>query len=81
MVKITYKVQLKPTKEQLDYFHKASGTARYSYNWAKNYSDKYYEENKKTISEAEFRKMFTIHRNELEWLKEVSNDIPKQAIS
>ena len=76
MVKITYKVQLKPTKEQLDYFHKASGTARYSYNWAKNYSDKYYEENKKTISEAELRKMFTIHRNELEWLKEVSNDAP-----
>ena len=33
MVMKTHRIRLNPTKEQEDYFNRASGAARFAYNW------------------------------------------------
>lgn len=76
------KVRLYPTKIQEELMFKSAGIARFSYNWGLAFLNKYYEENKKTLSIGELRKEFTKIRNdeEFSWLKEVSSEIPQQAL-
>lgn len=40
------KVKLKPTKEQVEFFHKNFGAARFVYNWGLEQLNKHWEENK-----------------------------------
>ena len=76
------KVRLYPTKKQEELMYKSAGVARFSYNWGLHYLNKYYEDNKKSLSIGELRKIFTKLRNsdEFPWLKEVSAEIPQQAL-
>lgn len=76
------KVKLYPTKEQEILLWKSAGTARFAYNWAKRFSDTYYRLFRKTVSGGAMRKHFTKMRNrgKYAWLKDVSSEIPQQAI-
>lgn len=76
------KIRLYPTKEQEILMWKSAGVARFSYNWGLNFLNKYYEENNKSLPIGELRKEFTKLRNDKEfiWLKEVSSEIPQQAL-
>ncbi|MGL5245840.1 MAG: RNA-guided endonuclease InsQ/TnpB family protein [Sarcina sp.] len=76
------KVRLYPTKEQEILMWKSSGTSRFTYNWGLNRLNKYYEENKKSLSIGDLRKEFTQLRNsnEFSWLREVSSEIPQQSL-
>lgn len=76
------KVRLYPTKKQEELMWKSAGVARFSYNWGLHYLNKYYEDNKKSLSIGELRKIFTKLRksDEFPWLKEVSAEIPQQAL-
>lgn len=76
------KVRLYPTKIQEELMFKSAGIARFSYNWGLAFLNKHYEENNETLSIGELRKEFTKIRNneEFSWLKEVSSEIPQQAL-
>lgn len=76
------KVKLYPTKKQEELMWKSAGVSRFSYNWGLDYLNNYYEENKKFLSIGNLRKVFTEIRKseEYKWLKEVSSEIPQQAL-
>lgn len=76
------KVRLYPNEKQEELMFKSAGVARFSYNWGLAYLIKYYEENKKTLKVGDLRKEFTKIRNSKDfyWLKEVSSEIPQQAL-
>ncbi|MGL4450712.1 MAG: RNA-guided endonuclease InsQ/TnpB family protein, partial [Sarcina sp.] len=76
------KVRLYPTRYQEELMFKSAGIARFSYNWGLAFLNKCYEENNKSLSIGELRKEFTKLRNDDEyfWLKEVSSEIPQQAL-
>lgn len=76
------KVKLYPTRYQEELMFKSAGVARFSYNWGLAFLNKYYEENNKSFSIGDLRKRFTELRNDDEyaWLKEVSSEIPQQAL-
>lgn len=76
------KVRLYPTKKQEVLMFKSAGISRFSYNWGLAFLNKYYEENNKFLQIDKLRKEFTRLRNnnEFSWLKEVSSEIPQQAL-
>lgn len=76
------KVKLYPTRYQEELMFKSAGVARFSYNLGLTFLNNYYEENNETLSIGELRKEFTKLRNDSEysWLKEVSSEIPQQAL-
>ena len=76
------KIKLFPTREQEKLLWQSAGTARFAYNWAKKFADTYYRLYKKSLNAGNARKRFTKLRNHKKyaWLKEVSSEIPQQAI-
>ena len=76
------RVKLYPTKEQEVLMFKSAGIARFSYNWGLAYLNNYYKDTNKYLSIGDLRKEFTKLRNsdEYNWLKEVSSEIPQQAL-
>ena len=76
------KIKLFPTREQEKLLWQSAGTARFAYNWAKEFADTYYRLYKKNLSTGKARKHFTKLRNRKKyvWLKEVSSKILQQAI-
>ena len=76
------KVRLYPTKDQEILMFKSAGVARFVYNWGLNYLNTYYKDNKKSLSIGNLRKIFTELRNseEFPWLREISSEIPQQAL-
>ena len=76
------KVRLYPTRYQEELMFKSAGVARFSYNWGLAFLNDYYKENNRSLSINELRKEFTKLRNDIEysWLKEVSSEIPQQAL-
>lgn len=76
------KVRLYPTRYQEELMFKSAGVARFSYNWGLAFLNNYYKENNRSLSINELRKEFTKLRNDIEyfWLKEVSSEIPQQAL-
>jgi putative transposase len=79
---ITFKVMLKPNKEQEKQLYKSSNIARFIYNWALNEQIENYESGGKFISDNDLRKKLTKLKQtpEYSWLYEVSSNIAKQAI-
>lgn len=79
---ITKKVRIKPTKQQEKQLYKSSGTARFIYNWVLGKQQENYKQGKKFISDSVLRKEITQLKKteDFKWLKEVSNNIPKQAV-
>lgn len=76
------KVRLFPSEIQEQILWKCVGVARWSYNFALDMKQKTYEENGKSISEGDIRKLITQIKktDEYKWLSEVSAQIPKQAV-
>jgi putative transposase len=81
-MKLSIKVQLRPTREQESLLLQTAGSARYAYNWAKVTSDDYYRIHGTTIKEGDLRKEFTQLKKQLgnEWMGNIPNDSFKQAI-
>ena len=78
---LSEKIRLKPTKEQTKMLYKSAGTARFIYNWTLNKQEENFKLGNKFISDNDLRKEITIlKKTELIWLKEVSNNIAKQAV-
>ena len=78
----SFKVMLVPNKQQRTRLFQFAGTARFAYNWALRKEINAYEAGEKFIGNNDLRKEFTVLRNSAEyaWLKNISNNVPKQAI-
>lgn len=75
------KVRLYPTEIQEQKLWQSVDTARFIYNWTLARQEENYKDGGKFISDNELRKEITqLKKNELSWLKEVSNNIAKQAV-
>ena len=78
---ISRKIRLLPTKEQEAKMWQSVGTARYIYNWTLAKQEENYKNGGKFLSDNILRKEITkLKKSELIWLKEVSNNIAKQAV-
>ena len=78
----SFKVMLVPNKRQRTRLFQFAGTARFAYNWTLRKEIDAYDAGENFISNNDLRKEFTILRNSVEyqWLKTISNNVPKQAI-
>lgn len=76
------KVMLVPNNVQNTKMFQYAGAARFAYNWALAKEKENYEKGGKFIPDSELRKEFTKLRNsdEYAWLRNVSNNVTKQAI-
>lgn len=78
---LTKKVRLYPTKEQEQKLWQSVGTARFIYNWTLARQEENYKEGGKFLSDNELRNQITqLKKDKLYWLKEVSNNVAKQAV-
>lgn len=79
---ITKKVRIKPTKQQKSQLYKSSGTARFIYNWVLGKQKENHKQGNKFIADSLLRKEITQLKKtkEFNWLNEVSNNVPKQAV-
>lgn len=73
-------IRLYPTREQEILFLKHIGSQRYVYNWALAKNNELYKKENKKYSATELGKMLTKHKDEVEWLKEVSSTTLKESI-
>ncbi len=81
MMILAKKVRLYPTPEQEQKMWQSVGTARYVYNWTLNKQEENYRSGGKFISDNDLRKELTqLKKDELPWLKGVSNNVAKQAV-
>jgi putative transposase len=82
----THRIALDPNDIQATYFARASGVARFSYNWALAEWKKQYEEHKKDPtqpkpSEGALRRLLnSIKREKFPWMLEVTKNAPQMAI-
>lgn len=78
----SFKVQVFPNKEQRELMFKSFGCARFAYNWALAKQQENYKNGGKFISDGDLRKQFTQFKKQdgYSWLKEVNNNVTKQAI-
>ena len=75
------KVRLYPTEVQEQKLWQSVGTARFIYNWTIARQEENYKNGGKFISDNDLRKEITqLKKSELQWLKEVSNNVAKQAV-
>ena len=83
---IAHKIALDPSDKQATYFARASGCARFAYNWAFSEWQKQYEAWKadntqpKPNQMALRRKLNSIKGQEFPWMLEVTKNAPQQAI-
>jgi putative transposase len=79
---ISKKIRLKPTPEQTTQLYKSAGTARWAYNWALQRQQENYNSGGKFLSDNILRKEITQlkKQDEFQWLNDVSNNVPKQAV-
>jgi len=79
---LTKKIKLSPTKKQETLFWQSAGIGRWAYNYALGRRQEHFAKTGKTLNEGDIRKEITQlkKKEEFEWLKDVSNDIPKQAV-
>ncbi len=78
----SYKIKLHPTKKQDQKLWQSAGTARWAYNWTLGRQKENYESGGKFINDGILRKELTQLKktSDFAWLKEVSAQIPKQAV-
>lgn len=83
---IAHKIALNPNNKQATYFAKASGVARFSYNWALYQWSEQYQAWKadnalpKPSQVALRRQLNAIKREEFPWMLEVTKNAPQMAI-
>ena len=75
------KVRLHPNKKQLTKLFQYADCSRFAYNWAINREQGNYNDGNKFLSDNALRKEFTqLKHQKHDWLKNVSNNVTKQAI-
>ena len=76
------RIKLLPNNKQQTKLFQFAGCSRFAYNWALDKQMKNFYEGRKLQSDYDLRKEFTVLRNsdEKPWLREVSNNVTKQAI-
>ena len=83
-MKKAYKIEIKPTKEQILKIHQTIGVSRFIYNFYIAHNKEVYEKEKKFVSGMDFSKWLNnefIPNNPYKtWIKEVSSKATKQAI-
>ena len=78
---LSKKVRFYPSEMQEQKLWQSVGTARFIYNWTLSKQEENYKNGGKFISDGILRKELTkLKKNELNWLNEVSNNVPKQAV-
>ena len=77
---LAHKIELTLNNKQKTYFAKASGVARFSYNWALNEWQKEYAAGLKPSDPSLRRKLNSIKRREFPWMLEVTKNAPQMAI-
>nr|WP_039240903.1 RNA-guided endonuclease TnpB family protein [Clostridium botulinum] len=79
-----YKVEIKPTQEQIIKIHKTIGVSRFIYNFYIAHNKELYEKEKKFVSGMQFSKWlnneYIPNNQDKIWIKEVSSKATKQAI-
>jgi len=78
----SFKIKIHPNEQQKELMFKSFGTSRFAYNWALETQIKNRENGGKFISDGDLRKRFTQFKKleGNEWIKEVNNNVTKQAI-
>ena len=83
-LKKAYKIEIKPTKEQITKIHQTIGVSRFIYNFYIAHNKKVYEKEKKFVSGMDFSKWlnneYIPNNQDKTWIKEVSSKATKQAI-
>jgi putative transposase len=83
---ISYKIELKPNKEQIKEFRLNAGVSRFAYNWALEKHSKEYESYKTSgtpkpkANAFGWMKEFTPIKNESEWMSKCSKWTPQTAL-
>lgn len=83
---IAHRIALKPSNVQATYFARASGTARFAYNWALDEWQRQYEawkqdDRRPKPSQAALRRQLNaIKRERFPWMLEVTKNAPQMAI-
>jgi putative transposase len=75
-----YKIRLYPNKEQESLLWKHVNGARYAYNWALATVMENFQNGNKHIGGYELKKLMTIHKDNNEWLKDISSQTLSQSI-
>jgi transposase, IS605 OrfB family, central region len=83
-LKKAYKIEIKPTKEQILKIHKTIGVSRFIYNFYIDNNKESYVRDKKFVSGMDFSKWlnneYIPNNQDKAWIKEVSSKATKQAI-
>lgn len=79
MPTLAHKIRLTPTPEQIIYFRKACGTARFTYNWALAEWQRQYRAGGKPSHLALKKQFNAIKRQEFPWTGEVTKCAPEGA--
>ncbi len=83
-MKKAYKIEIKPTEEQITKIHQTIGVSRFIYNFYIAHNKEVYEKEKKFISGMDFSKWlnnkYIPNHPDKAWIKEVSSKATKQAI-
>ncbi|MHB8194942.1 MAG: RNA-guided endonuclease InsQ/TnpB family protein, partial [Vulcanimicrobiaceae bacterium] len=77
---LAHRVRLVPTAEQESSFRRASGVARFAYNWALAQWQQEYRNGGKPSEVALRKQLNAIKHQEFPWMREVSKNAPQQAI-
>ncbi len=76
----SHKIALVPNNKQVTYFAKASGVARFAYNWALAKWEEQYKSGLKPSEAALRRELNAIKREQYPWMLEVTKCAPQMAI-
>ncbi|WP_035293132.1 RNA-guided endonuclease TnpB family protein [Clostridium sp. KNHs214] len=83
-MKKAYKIEIKPTEEQITKIHQTIGVSRFIYNFYIAHNKEVYEKEKKFISGMDFSKWlnnkYIPNHTDKAWIKEVSSKATKKAI-
>ena len=80
MIRLAHKIQLKPNNQAQTYFKKASGTARFAYNWALQQWKSQYQAGLKPSAYGLSKELNAIKGTEFPWMLEVTKWAPQKAI-
>lgn len=75
-----HRIRLDPTNRQRTHFARASGTARFAYNWALAEWQRQHREGGKPSAYGLSRQLNAIKRTEFPWMMDVGKDAPERAI-
>lgn len=76
----SHKIALAPNNKQATYFAKASGVARFAYNWALSEWQRQYQAGGKPNETALRRQLNSIKQEQFPWMLEVTKNAPQMAI-